>query len=80
MSRANRKGGGAQGFGLGWYERESKIAEREWDRSSGGGWVTDLVVKVVLVDFFFFFLGIETLERPREKEVRREEEREGLKR
>ena len=28
----------------------------------------------------FFFPGIEMLERPREKEVRREEEREGFKR
>ena len=42
-------------------------------RSSGCGGVGGLF-------FFFFFIGIETLERPREKELRREEEREGLKR
>ena len=53
VSTANKNGGGAQGFGLGWYERESEIAKREWDEFGGGGWVTDLVVAVVLVDFFF---------------------------
>ena len=44
-------------------------------RSSGCGGVGGL-----FFIYLFFFLGIETLERPREKEVRQEEERERFKR